>query len=301
MTYNEKFFESDLNKRLRKKLDSLLLWQNHSLEYLIDYLISSNGQQQLEHCECFLQLLTKIRFNIEAVNKLLPLLYDDYRFKTSVNVIYRTIIDDVINSYYLFGTINLADAKQLALDNELNILHKEFLISSVTGINSDREFEKFVDGLKEIDSGPDIDVRNEFKIANPNLFNINGNWKKNSELRQSTLPYFIQLFNQTNDSPKAFISESKKIEFIKAIGVVTHDNITAIFKYLSQYQHFSPKVHDLLNSHIEYDIAIYQRCLGEVIMLLDQLLQFLELKGKEDLKRHWDDLSKLVFNSFSEN
>lgn len=301
MNYNERFFEPELNERLSKKLGKLVLWQNHALDYLIDYLLASNGQKQLEHCECFLQLLAKIRFNIEAANTLLPMLYDDYRFKTSINVIYRTIIDDVINSYYLFGTINLKDKQQQALYNELNILHKEFLISSVTGIDSDREFEKFINGLKEVDSGADIDVKAEFMVANPELFNENGNWKKNSDIRLTTLPYFINLFDQTNDSPKAFISESKKLEFIKKRGILTHHNITAIFKYLSQYQHFSPKAHDLLNSHIEYDIEIYQRCLGEVVMLLNQLLQFLELKGKDDLKKHWIDLSKSVFDSSSEN
>lgn len=300
MTYNEKFFEPALNKLLRKKLDSLLHWQDHSLEYLIKYLLASNGKEQLRHCECFLQLLAKIRFNIEAANVLLPMLYDDYRFKTSVNVVYRTIIDDIINSYYLFGTINLADNQQQALNNELNILHKEFLISSVAGIDSDREFEKFVDKLKEIDSGPDIDVKAEFRIANPELFNERGDWKKNSEIRFTTLPYFLTLFNQSNNNPKAFISESKKLEFIKSIGVTTCHNISAIFKYLSQYQHFSPKVHDLLNSHIEYDVSIYQRCLGEVVMLLDQLSQFLILDNKEELKKEWDNLSKLVFDSFSE-
>ncbi|RYE37022.1 MAG: hypothetical protein EOP42_01170 [Sphingobacteriaceae bacterium] len=136
MSYNKTFFEPQLNERLHKKLDSLLLWQNHSLDFLIDYLVASNGQQQLKHCECFLQLLAKIRFNLEGVNKVLPLLYDDYRFKTSVNVIYRTIIDDIINSYYLFGTVNLADNEQLALTNELNILHKEFLISNLSSINN---------------------------------------------------------------------------------------------------------------------------------------------------------------------
>ena len=58
--------------------------------------------------------------------------------------------------------------------------------------------------------------------------------------------------------------------------------------------------HDLLNTHIKFDIEIYQRSLGELVMLLNQLLAFLELKNKEEIEKHWDTLAPLVFNSFSE-
>lgn len=300
MTYNERHFSAELNQDLNGKLDGLLLWQNHVLEFVKKYLVASNEQVQLTNCNSFLQLLAKIRFNLEAVNELLPFLYRDYRFKTSINVLYRAIIDDVINSYYLFCTVALADPDQHALTNELTIFHKEFVLSSIKGINSEREFEKFVDDLKEIEPTPDIDVENEFKNANPDLFTSKGTWKKNNEIRSTTSPYFTNLYNQGGGNTNGFISEAKKIEFIKARGVVTHDNLTALFKYLSQYQHFSPKAHQLLNSHIEYDIAMYQRCLGEVVMLLDQLLQVVELNDKSGIKAEWDALAPLVFNSFSE-
>lgn len=300
MTYNERHFSQELNLQLSHKLDSLIVWQNHALDFQIKYLVAVNGQTQLTNCSAFIQLLAKTRFNLDAANNLLRLLYDDYRFKTSVNVIYRAIVDDIINSYYLFGTVALADPEQHALGNELTIFHKEFILSSIKGINSEREFEKYIDELNEVESSPDIDVEDEFKRANADLFTAAGAWKKNSEIRANTSPYFIDLFNQTDGNGKGFISEAKKLEFIKARGVVTHSNIAAMFKYLSQFQHFSPKSHELLNSHIEYDIVIYQRCLGELVMLLDQLFQVLELQDKAELQSEWKALAPLIFNSFNE-
>lgn len=299
MSYNEAHFSAKENQAINNKLTSLLTWQSHVVDYMARYLTGANGQNQLTGCIAFFQLLAKIRFNLDAINHLLPLLYDDYRFKISVNLLYRAVVDDVVNSYYLFCTVALADPDQHALTNELAIFHKEFLLSSIIGINADREFEKMVDGLKEIESTPDIDVEQEFKNANPDLFNTDGTWKKNAEIRATTSPYFTNLYNQNNGNPKSFISESKKIEFIKARGVTTHHNLEAMFKYLSQFQHYSPKAHDLLISIIDFDVEIYQRCLGEVVMLLDQLFQVVVLNGKDELKSEWDALAPQVFDSFS--
>jgi len=299
MTYNEAHFSVELNQRLSKKLDVLLTWQQHVVDYMVKYLVSCNGQTQLASCGSFIHLFAKIRFNLDAANQLLPLLYRDARFKTSVNLLYRTIVDDIINAYYLFCTVAMADPDQQALTNELAIFHKEFILSTIVGINADREFEKMIDELKEVESTPDIDVEQAFKTANPELFNQDGTWKKNTEIRATTSPYFINLFNQSNGSAKSFITESKKIEFIKARGITTHNNLEAMFKYLSQFQHYSPKAHDLLNSTIDFDVEIYQRCLGEIVMLLDQLFQVLSLQDKEGLKAEWDVLAPLVFNSFS--
>lgn len=298
MTYNEKHFNEKLNRHLNSRLQSLKVWQNHTLDFLIKYLLASNNKEQLLHCQAFLHILTKMRFNLESAGLLLPLMFDDYRYKTSVNLIYRSLVDDIINSYYLFCTIVLDDPNQYALDNELRILHKEYVLSVIKGIKADFEFEKFVNELKNAPHGPEIDVEGEFKQANPDLVGIDGNWMKNQDIRATSHPILSKELN--HGSATSFISESKKLEFIRKRGVHTHHNIEALFKYLSQYQHFSPKAHDLLNSHIEFDINVYQRCLGELLMLLDQLMQFLELHQKTELKREWDALAPMVFDSFSD-
>jgi hypothetical protein len=298
MNFNQTRFKPELNNRLERKLKTLHHWQQHTLEFLIEYLLASNEQQQLAHCESFLHLLAKIRFNLESAVVLLPLMSGDYRFKTSVNVLYRSVIDDIINAYYLFGVVNLADRQQVALANELNILHKEYIQSMIKGVNADFAFERFVDELKEQAASTLPDVEKDFKDANPELVDMNGAWKKNAEIRASSNQFFIDKLNQGKNN--SFISESKKLEFLKARGITTYHNIEAIFKYLSQYQHYSPKMHDFLNTHIEFDLAIYQRCLGELLMLLDQLLQFIELKDKAAIKSYWDQLAPNVFNSFSD-
>lgn len=298
MSYNEAHFDTALNAHLRKKLETLLLWQSHVLEFMRDYLVASNDQQQIKHCAAFLQLLVKMRFNVESTNLLIPTLYRDYRFKTSINVIYRTIVDDIINSYYLFGMVALADPDQEALGNELNILHKEYILGTTEGATADKKFQNYVDALKQQSPTPDEDVDALFKNANPELVDPDGHWKKNKDIRATTHQFFIDNLNQGNSN--GFVSEKKKLEFIEARGVVTHDNIKALFKYFSQYQHFSPKAHDLLLHHIEADIIFYQRTLGELVMLLDQLTVFLELKGKAEIKKNWDALAKNVFDSYSE-
>ena len=86
MTYNEAHFQSELNQQLSGKLDSLLVWQDHVVGYMVKYLVACNGQTQLNSCAAFLHLLAKIRFNLDAANHLLPFLYGDYRFKTWTTV-----------------------------------------------------------------------------------------------------------------------------------------------------------------------------------------------------------------------
>lgn len=297
MSYNEIHFDDELNNRLYQRLRNLKLGQDRVLDFLKRYLLASNDKKQLKHCDAFLQLLVKMRFNLESVNLLLPIMFDDYRFKTSINLIYRGIIDDIINSYYLFGTVALADPDQIALNNELTILHKEFILSSIRGIKAGQKFNQYVESLNGSVNTNNINITKQFKKLNPEITDANGNWKKNKELRESSNPYFINLLDQGDSN--GFISETTKLKFIKARGIKTHDNLEALFKYLSQYQHFSPKAHSLLLNHIEYDIVIYQHCVGELVMLLDQLLQFLELKGKSIIKKEWDDLAPYIFKSFS--
>lgn len=296
-SYNDVHFDEALNERLNEKVKTLLLWQGHVLEFMREYLVASNDQIQPKHCGAFLQLLAKIRFNLESANLLIPQLLRDYRFKTSINILYRTIIDDIINSYYLYGMVAMADPEQEALGNELNILHKEYILGTTEGANADKKFQNFVDELRQEIPSPDEDVDALYKNANPELLDADGNWKKNKEIRATTHEFFIEKLNQQGNG---FIPEKKKLEFIEARGIVTHDNIRALFKYFSQYQHFSPKAHDLLLHHIEGDVIFYQRTLGELVMLLDQLLVFLELHNKTALKKHWDALAPNVFDSFAE-
>jgi hypothetical protein len=293
MTYNESFFDAALNKKLKDKLDKLILWQDQVVKYMMTYLVDTNGQEQLKGCDSFIHIVAKIRFNLEAATSLCNFLYSDYRFKTSVNVLYRTIIDDLINAYYLFCTVALGDPDQNALNNELNILHKEYIVSVLKGLESERKFEKILKTLKNEEIGEDEDYLDQFRKENADLFNNEG-------IRKTTNPFFTNLFNQNDGNAKSFISEAKKLEFIAARNVGTESNIAAMYKYLSQYQHYSPKMRDYIQHHIEYDIGIYQKSLGEVLILLNQLFQFIKFNNKTNLEAEWERLTPLVFNSFAE-
>lgn len=297
MSYNDEYFEGNLNTKLKSRLSNLLSWQSSLLDYMAKYLVASNHQQQKPGCDAFLKLLVKIRFNLDSANILLPRMYEDYRYKTSINVIYRTIIDDLINSYYLFCTVLTDEPQHHALINELNILHKEFILGVIDGIKSEQQFWTHLNTPNIKTQEPVSDVEEDFKKGNPDLVDQDGKWKNNSAIRATTHPGLLKLFNQRDNS--TFISETKKLEFLKSSGVPWYGQLKSIFKFLSQYQHFSPRAHDLLNSHIEQDIAMYQHSLGQIMTLLGQLFPVLELRNKDELGRHLQSLGDSMIASFN--
>ena len=298
MNYNSNFISDEINQRLNKRINSLLIVQEQVLDFIKKLLLSSNGKEQRQHCECFLHLFVKIRLNLEVANNILSMLLEDYRFKTSLNVVYRSIVDDVINGRYLAGTVILDDPEQVALKNELNILHKEFLMATIKADLAEREFRKVI-GHDDIQFPEMAKVNEGIQTANPELMDANFKWKKNSEIRETTHSYFKERFDpKTNSS--SFISEAAKLKFIANRGVITHHNLETLFKYLSQFQHYSPKMHQFNLSDAELDVSHYERCLGEVVLLMDYCFDILELSDKEMLQEEWKLLADKVFDSFQE-
>jgi len=301
VNFNEYSFEKALLERLNATLSQQIDNQKEVLDLLIKLLMSTKGTVQLSGCQCFVDILAKIRFNIESSIKLSNELFEDFRFKASVNLLYRSIVDDVINGYYLLGTVALSDHEQRALNNELDIFHKEFLLSSLKAIDAEAEFTNYVNELCEKEPIEKIDISDDIKKDNPQLFNINGKWKTNSEIRSTTPTFLVQLMNQPEKGFWGFISESKKIEFIKARGLGAPDNLTVLFKYLSQFQHYSPKTHQLINSDIDYDLTVYEKCIDEVLLFLHQIIDVLQLKAKDELKGELISLLNRIFDVQSEN
>lgn len=267
------------------------------LEFLKKFLISANGEEQIIGCESLLQLIAKVRFNLESINILFPLLYNDSRYKISINVLYRVIVDDIINVCYLFGLINKADDKQNALNNELSIFHKEYLKSTIKALEASNDFENYLKSARNEKIEDLGNIEELIKKENPHLFNENGKWRTNSQIRKTTHIELIKLLNQGDSS---FISESKKLEFIRKRNFQTVDVLTALFKYYSQYQHYSPKAYELMNAPTDYDIGTYQRTVSEIIMVLKHLFQCLNLKNKVALESECDLLIERIFESFSE-
>lgn len=73
MGYNSTFFQADLNAEQNAKLLKQLEMQKLVLELLIENLMGANHQVQLQGCDSFMNIVGKIRFNLEAVNQLFPL------------------------------------------------------------------------------------------------------------------------------------------------------------------------------------------------------------------------------------
>lgn len=72
--------------------------------------------------------------------------------------------------------------------------------------------------------------------------------------------------------------------------------LKAIFKYLSQFQHYSPKTQDFLLTNIEYDVIVYNRCLSEILYMFYMFLQFIEVDEADNFPEKYDRLIKEISN-----
>jgi hypothetical protein len=193
--------------------------------------------------------------------------------------------------------VNFDDVKQDSLNNELSILHKEYLVSSIDGITSQYEFQDVINKANNEPNEIRPDYINEIKDANPELIDENREWKKNKDIRHNTHSHFTGLMNQTDNRTKSFITEAKKLEFIKKRGFRQYSQLNGLFKYFSQYQHFSPNTIDLVNSNIDDDLVFYQHVIGELSLTFDRLFDVLVLNNKESLKGNLKNLLEKVFNT----
>jgi len=221
LTYNAAHFGADVVEKMDKKIKVIYQCESLVLSSIKAFLKSTKNYEQTENFVPFIHLVIKIRFNLEAAHRLLPLLKADYRFKTSINLQYRSCLDDTINTYYLLGFVVVDNAtkrvadKQPSLGNELDILHREFLKSIFVIIESEIETAQYYNKLcgktYTLDENTK-DWRQELIDGNSHLYNSDTNtWKNNKEIRVTSSTLFDRLFPLGNNK----IPESGKIEFIK--------------------------------------------------------------------------------------
>jgi|GEM_PF-1451744 len=295
MNYNMHHFLPERREALEKEIDLTIVLQQKTVKVLIDILLACNGNLQSKHHDVFINMLAKIRLNLGSCIQIMPTLRDDYRFKVSTNLLYRAIIDDLINLYYLHGFILTNDKEQDSLNNELSMLHKEFLRSSEEIINSEAGFKKYVyDNFNNSGEKPTFDTSRaiaELRKANPEVYDIKQNrWKNGLEVRATSHPIFINRFPKE----KAFISESQKIDFIRSGGFQRHHALSYLFKYFSQYQHFSPKMHIVMLMDNDYDLTCYQVTLMELTCSMSILLRILNVENKDFLNAEVNKLIELI-------
>lgn len=291
MNYNLTHFEKDSIEHFNAEILRLINDQQSVLDFLRNYLVATNGLGQRTNADCFIQLAIKIRLNLEAVNVLLPMLRDDYRFKTSVNLLYRSIIDDILNFFYLATFLLSNDPDQISLGNELSIMHKEFLLSAIKGIEAQQKHDKFMNEMLQLDPPAEEDFMVDLIAANPEIY-VNGKAKTSSELRGTSHVDFRQALKDAN---KLFMSEARKISHLEYMG---HGNVGValeeLFKYFSQYQHFSPKTHDFILSDIELDIAMYRKSFFQVLHLIDAGQKIITVNHPDHFKSYYKEMVSAI-------
>lgn len=292
MNYNNKFYSDEIELIL-PKLQNFNDKQKHILDFLKRYLLAGNGLIQKNYCAIFFELLVKIRFNLDSIILLFPGLDCDYRYKNSINVLYRTIVDDIIGICYLFCFLSTTDNDQELLGNELKILEKESSRSIILGLMAQYEFDEYRRSIMNIPSEAMPDFKANAKILSPYLFQDN-DFKSNDILRTIKSVRFEKHFNLT--SRDGFISETQKLNVMKIANFQTVSNIKFLFKYFSQFQHFSSISHDMSNASITFDLMLYQDTLKEIVLLISQLFRVLNLQDNMKLQLECEQLMHLVFD-----
>jgi hypothetical protein len=291
MNYNLAHFEKDSTEHFNAEILRLINDQESVLDFLRDYLVATNGLNQRTNAECFIQLAVKIRLNLEAVNVLLPMLLNDYRFKTSVNLLYRSIIDDTLNFFYLATFLLSNDPDQISLGNELSILHKEFILSAIKGIEAQQKHDRFMHEMLQLDPPTEEDFMVDLIAANPEIY-VNGKVKKPAELRATS---HVDFQKSLKDAEKPFMSEARKIKHLEHMG---HGKVGValeeLFKYFSQYQHFSPKTHDFILSDIALDIAMYRKSFFQVLHLIDAGQKIIKVNDPDHFKSYYKEMVSAI-------
>jgi hypothetical protein len=281
MNYNTEHFSPGRLSELRSELEMTIGLQDDTLELLIDILLAANDKTQVAHHNVFLNMFAKIRLNLGAAKAIMPLLYGDYRFKISANLLYRSVIDDLTNMYYLMSFVILPDENQLSLKNELDILHKDYVKGCEAILNSEAGFKNYLQGIfPDTENGTfDADVAiKELRDANPEIFDsVKDGYKTATEIRATSHPVFAGKYPIGN----GFITETKKIKFLEAGGFQRHDVLHYLFKYFSQFHHFSPQMHVTMLADNPYDIMCYRVTLMELACAMTIFLRILEVEHQQ--------------------
>jgi hypothetical protein len=149
MNYNQAKFNKKIVSHLNHKIEMIMQCETLVLDRIIEFLKSLGDYAQNDNFASFIHLTIKMRFNIEAAHKLMPLLKEDYRSKTNINVLYRSLVDDITNIYCLLGHVLTENStkkvsiSQQSLGNELDILHRDFLKNAIKIIEAEIESDQY--------------------------------------------------------------------------------------------------------------------------------------------------------------
>lgn len=283
MNYNTEHFTPERLVELQSELEMTIGLQDDTLKLLIDILLAANNQTQVAHHAVFLNMFAKIRLNLGAAKAIMPLLYGDYRYKISANLLYRSVIDDLTNMYYLINFVIVPDEQQLSLRNELNILHKDYVKGCEAILSAEAGFKNYLQGIFPDTEDSTFNAEaaiKELRDANPEIFDpAKEDYMTSVQIRATSHPIFAGKYPVGN----GFISETKKIKFLEEGGFQRHDVLHYLFKYFSQFHHFSPQMHLAMLADNPYDIMCYRVTLMELACAMTIFLRILEVDHKQIL------------------
>lgn len=216
----------------------------------------------------FLDILQRIAPNLHGMDSLFRefIRYPEIRF--SLNLVFRGILSDVLTGLYLTHFID----DPVSFENEVKVMDLDFAKFAKFIIDDEATLTGQIplEGAKEHSEK----YRAAYIKENEELFKDVDKWelKSHAELRATSKP---ELFIDP-DHFKGSISDATKYKRIKH----THLGVTyLLFRYFSQYQHYSYKGRTTLSMPVEYDMQKYY---VSFMMINESVHVFCKLIGAED-------------------
>jgi hypothetical protein len=234
--------------------------------------------------------LNRTRINNEA----LVLLLEIYKAKRStilpIGLLIRSILSDFLAFCYLATFSNSKDADEISIQNELDLLERDFLKSMMEvseleskidqynenippAFEDNTAYEKHVEKIKH-------QFKHLFKSENTQL-----RFKKPSEFRATSLQDLFDSKEEFATAP-SFITEKYKWERMVRRGFSKYVIVFTAFKFFSQFQHYSPMSAELIREGSEAHAFFHLvMAIDSMIIVTDMQIQIIDGKDSKYLSR----------------
>lgn len=247
-------------------------------------------------------MLQRSRITIGGLSQILPLFAEHPSHKMSVFLLLRSQLSDILSFLTLMTFVDETDANQTAFKNEIDLLDLDFL-KAMLKLHDENERLRNIEGISQLLSSND-DVRieaikTELLETYSHLLNIEGKPKKIKDIRATTNDKFFAA-----DMDKKNTGLSNEVDKYERILKYNNYKIIApiysLFKYFSQFQHYSrASMFFFKHKHLDYDVINILTSFSILSMVCDLLYNNLIGKGNaysEQLK----DLDNIIMKIFKE-
>lgn len=234
--------------------------------------------------------LNRTRINNEG---LLPLL-ENYKTQISaiqpIGLLVRSILSDFLTFCYLATFSDGMDVEEVSIQNELDLLERDFLRSMLEVIEIESKINQYNKNIplefedREEYEAQIRDLKDRFK----HLF-INDKsdlrLKKPKEFRATSFQTFFHSKEEFATAPP-FMTEKYKWERMIKRGFSKYVTVFTAFKFFSQFQHYSPMSMELARKETEpYAFFHLIMAIDAIIIVTDMQIQIIDGKGSDYLPR----------------